>query len=60
MVAKNKRKYLKMDADTEINTNVILVSDYVLQKRTRDDLKRLNFILILIRCHRNKNPILNG
>lgn len=49
-----------MVTDTEINANVIFVSDYVLQKRTRDDLKRLNFILILIRCHRSKNQILEG
>lgn len=46
-----------MEADTEINTDVIFVSDYVVQKRTRDDFKRLNFILILIRCHRSKNQI---
>lgn len=49
-----------MDTDTEINANAIFVSDYVLQKRNRDDLKRLKFILILIRCHRSKNPILKG
>lgn len=47
-----------MDTDTEINTNVIFVSDYVLQKRTRDDFKRLNFIPILKKCHRSKNPVL--
>lgn len=34
------------------------MSDYVLQKRTRDDFQRLNFTLILIRCRRSKNPIL--
>lgn len=47
-----------MDTDIEINTNVIVVSDYVLQKRNRDDVKRLSFILILTRSHRNKKPFL--
>lgn len=49
MLAKYKRKFFKKGS-THINTNVIFVSDYVLQKRTRDDLKRLNFILILWRA----------